>query len=152
MSDFTSKISELLSYGLTDPKSLDEQKGSINLVLDDLSNPTPNENNLLSLLTLRDLSKSDDDKDIINRIAHQETKHLISAMKILGQDIPENASTAIEKDTLVLQRKFGKDTKGSIALAKLIKDHENKDKFDTIIRRTTNRNVGGERGAIGFPI
>lgn len=139
MSDFTTKISELLAGGLTKPKSLDEEKGGINMFLDDLSVATPNENNLLSLLTVKDLV-SDEDKEIVKKIAQEETKHLINAMKLLTEE-PDDSNAGMARKKL--QDKFGKDTRGAVSLAQLLKDHENKDKFDAIIRSATGRTASG---------
>jgi thioredoxin-like negative regulator of GroEL len=149
MSAFNEKISEALGGALSNPKTLDEQRGGFQMLIDDLSKANPNENNLLSLLTLRDLYKEGEDEDKLNAIkatAKNETEHLVRAMEILtNTKATGDEKTAQEQ----LQRKFGKDTKGAIGLAELLKTMEDEDEAKAILK--TARGKRTRTGAFSAP-
>jgi thioredoxin-like negative regulator of GroEL len=148
MSAFNEKISEALGGALSNPKTLDEQRGGFQMLIDDLSKANPNENNLLSLLTLRDLYKEgDEDKlNAIKATARNETEHLVRAMEILTNDKAEGKEKEAQEQ---LQRKFGKDTKGAIGLAELLKTMEDEDEAKALLK--TARGKRTRTGAFSAP-
>lgn len=93
-------------------------------MIDDYSDPTTNEGNLLSLITLKQIVGSADGKspydDVIKSMAAEETRHLMLAMAILSEDGSgklAKAAPAAQK----LQDKFGRDMAGAVRLGKLLK-------------------------------
>ncbi len=120
---------------------------------DDHTNPTTNEGNLLSLITLQNIVGGNDTKQgpgkILADMAREETRHLMLAMKILTQDGTESVSGHA---ALKLQDKFGRDMNGAIRLGKLLKAKTDQTEvdmmlnpfvMDTFITRGDGRNVRG---------
>lgn len=115
---------------------------------DDYTDPTTNEGNLLSLITLKNiLGKADGDGEIdktLRAMAREETRHLMLAMKVLTK----NSDPASVK----LQEKYGRDMSAAIALSKVFKSKSDEKEvemllnpfvMDTIRLKGTERNKRG---------
>jgi len=85
-------------------------------LVDDYTDPTTNEGNLLSLITLKNILGSHNGKgevdDALKAMAKEETRQLMMAMRVL---------TGEDKRAQKLQDKFGRDMNGAIALSKVFK-------------------------------
>ena len=111
-----------LTKGLADPQSLKQQADVRSFFLDDHSQAPANEPNMLTFLTMRDLFKGDgDSEEAIAGTAKEESKYLMTAMKILQSDNAENKN---------IQQKFGKDLKGANELASLLKSEAIKREYE----------------------
>ena len=88
---------------------------------DDYTNPTTNEGNLLSLITLKQIVGGQQGvDDTLRDMAKEETRHLMLAMKILtNRNGLGNA--AADSAAAKLQDKFGRDMNAAIKLGKLLK-------------------------------
>lgn len=104
-------------------------------LMDDFTDPTTNEGNLLSLITLKQIVGETGGDGSVNHtlraMAKEETRHLMLAMRILtasetgpvgdekgkGNKLEGAALAAAQK----LQDKFGRDMNGAIKLGKLLK-------------------------------
>ena len=109
-----------LTSGLANPQSLKQQADVRSFFLDDHSQAPANEPNMLTFLTMRDLFK--DDVEAIDKTAKEESKYLMTAMKILQSDDDENKN---------IQQKFGKDLKGANELASLLKSEAIKREYES---------------------
>lgn len=129
-------------------------------ITDDYTNPTTNEGNLLSLITLKNILGGEGGADAtIKAMAKEETRHLMLAMKILTHDPPDaqkNGVTAMA--TARLQDKFGRDMAGAVRLGRLLKAKGDErevdlmlDPFimDTLAGKTKTQQVRSGFGALG---
>ena len=120
-----------LTKGLADPQSLKQQADVRSFFLDDHSQAPANEPNMLTFLTMRDLFK--DDNEAIDKTAREESKYLMTAMKILQSDDDENKN---------IQQKFGKDLKGANELASLLKSEAIKREYEHDMDKLISKHEG----------
>ena len=106
-----------LNSALAQPNSLEQERKGRDFFLDEYTSAQPSEANMLTLLTMRDLAgKNSTQAEYITKIATEESKYLMHAMKFLsGTPQPDEPVKAR------LQAKFGKDFRGASELAKLLK-------------------------------
>jgi len=112
-------------------------------LVDDYTDPTTNEGNLLSLITLKNILGSQDGNgpvDIaLKDMAKEETRHLMLAMRVLTGNDPRAQK---------LQDKFGRDMNGAIALSKIFKTKADEKEVELLLNpfiMDTIRNKSEER-------
>lgn len=123
-------------------------------LIDDFSDPVSNEGNLLTLMTLQNVLKSQPGEDpnseqsVFRAMAKEETRHLRTAMRVLtAKDGPQavlaGVSTfgngpAAQNQAILrarqLQAKFGKDMAGAVKLAKLLKSESDELEVRSLLR------------------
>lgn len=129
----------------------ESEKKANRSITDDFVNPTTNEGNLLSLLTLRSMYNDNDQaKAAIKGMAAEEGRHLLQAMSILTGDMSgaggEEAKitqAAAEK----LRDKFGRDMTGAIKLANMLKDKADAKETELILAPFVDSVVAQKSGA-----
>ena len=103
------------------------------------TNPTTNEGNLLSLITLQQVlgtsgTKSTEIKTIVQGMAKEETRYLIQAMKILTGDFKQQGvEDSVRTGAQKLRDQYGKDMNGAIQLAGVLKTKANKKQYDLVM-------------------
>lgn len=111
-------IVKSLNSALAAPSSLDQQRAGRGFYLDEHTTPIPSEGNMLTLLTMKDLVASENDKKALMGIAQEESKYLVHAAKIL-QAVPSGDK---KEQIARIQDKFGKNFAGATELATLLKN------------------------------
>lgn len=119
---------------------------------DDYTDPTTNEGNLLSLITLKNILGDEAGvNSTLKDMAKEETRHLMLAMKILtskGDQGDPATGQAVQK----LQEKYGRDMAGAVKLGKLLKTKADEKEvelllapfvIDTIKGKSAQRQVRG---------
>ena len=128
-----------LNSALAQPNSLEQERKGRDFFLDEYTSAQPSEANMLTLLTMRDLAgKNSTEAQAIKRIAAEESKYLMHAMKYLAGE----PDSAIKHR---LQAKFGKDFRGASELAKLLK----KEAIEKEYREEIDKFLGGFSKKLG---
>ncbi len=124
-----------------------EAKKNLDLT-DDYTDPTTNEGNLLSLITLKNILGSEAGvDDTLKAMAKEETRHLMLAMKILTDTgtvpgMPEHHKMAIQK----LQEKYGRDMSGAVKLGKLLKTKADEKEVEMMVEPFVVDTLRGKQG------
>ena len=141
-----SDLRNALTKGLSNPQSLKQQADVRGYFLDDHSQAQSNEPNMLTFLTMRDLFKTNDgtsdEEKAIGATAREESKYLLTAMKILQSDdsVAENKK---------FKDKFGKDLKGASDLAQVLKTEAIKREYENDLDIILSKNTILGRKALG---
>ena len=127
----TNKNVDVLQSFIAQPSSLEQERAGKRFFLDSHSKVIPNEGNLLSLMTLKQFYQGKPEEKIFNKIAEEENRYLISAMKMLQEDKGSNTeAVAVQRK---LRSKFGSDFDSALSLAGLLKSKSDEKAFDDLI-------------------
>jgi len=112
--------------GAPGPGSLVENERALQKLTDDYTDPNTNEGNLLTLITLKNiLGTGGQNEEVLKRMAKEETRHLMLAMRILTEDGTGAGGAAPDPATAAaatkLQEKYGRDMRGALKLGNVLK-------------------------------
>lgn len=117
------------------------------------TNPTTNEGNLLSLITLQQVLGTTDAnvKKIVQDMAKEETRYLLHAMKILSAPANDFDTPAAAAGAQLMRDEYGKDMEGALRLASVLKSKSDEKQFDLVfepfVADALNNDGGGEAQA-----
>ena len=130
-----------LSSALAAPSTLDQQRTGQGFYLDEHTPALPSEGNMLTIMTLKDLYKTQNgaspEEVALTSVHKEESKYLMHALKILAAPTKSDGDEAAKKKAAAAQRiqnKFGKDLAGATQLAQLIKQEAVKAEFEADIK------------------
>jgi hypothetical protein len=118
------------------------QQATNQKLVDDYTDPTTNEGNLLSLITLKNILGGAGGiggvDDTLQAMAKEETRHLMLAMKVLTAD------GAADMKAAKLQEKYGRDMSGAIALSKVLKSKSDEKEVDMLLNPFVMATIRGK--------
>lgn len=152
-----SDLVKSLTGALAKPTTIEQQNRGRTFFLDEHSTAVPNEGNMLTLLTMKDLFKSETAAtNAIDIVAKEESRYLVQAMKILSSDPNspwkdadgnDHDLTAAQAKTITkMQNKFGKDLEGSKELSKLLKIEAVRVEFEDSIKEFVGSKIRSQSG------
>ena len=105
--------------------------------LDEYTPSIPNEGNLLSLLTLKQFYKDDENvKEMLKKVANEENQYLLAAMHTLTRDPATMRNEADRQAHQKMKDKFGKDFKSMVSLSQLLKQEADEMEFKELLKPT----------------
>lgn len=123
---------DILQSFISQPTSLEQERAGKRFLLDSHSKVIPNEGNLLSLMTLKKFYSSDATQTgIIDAIAKEENRYLLSAMNLLQGKQDTEPKQDIQRK---LRSKFGSDFDSALSLAGLLKSKADERAFEELIK------------------
>ena len=112
-------------------------------LVDDYTDPTTNEGNLLSLITLKNILGGDGGEagvdETLRNMAKEETRHLILAMKILTKNT--------DASSVKLQEKYGRDMSAAISLSKVLKTKADEKEVELLLNPFVMDTIRGKGAA-----
>jgi hypothetical protein len=149
--------------GAPNAGSLVENQKTLRGLTDDYTDPTTNEGNLLSLITLKNIVGEPagvavaDQKinALLKNMAKEETRHLLLAMKILTHT--EGGDAVVRAAAAKLQDKYGRDMTAAVKLAKVLKAKADEKEVDMMLSPfvlsdlNTKGDARVERGGFQLP-
>ena len=95
-----------------------ERQMAAQAVTRDMASATPNERDLLTLLTVKQLQSG---SDVWNKAIDNQLRYLQYATALLQSDLDKIPTPAAKQAALNLQQLYGQDFKGSVDLAEVLK-------------------------------
>jgi hypothetical protein len=122
---------------VSNPQSLQAERGGNAFFLDSYTPSIPNEANFLTLMTMRQFYKGDAAQTaIFDKIAKEENRYLLKAMDIITKEHADNG-TSEAKAQDKLHNKLGRDFSAALKVASMLKNKADDVEMDELLKPLT---------------